>query len=99
MGRRLAGGGSVVLWTMFSWKNLGPSYVTLITNLEIISDLFMTLLFPDGSGLSFNRIMHSAILQRNFRNALRNIKSSRCFLGFQIPQISSRLNISYVLEH
>ncbi len=42
---------------------------------------------------SFSRIMHPATLQKLFRNGLRDmVKSSRCCLGLQIPQISSWTN-------
>ncbi|KAK3523811.1 hypothetical protein QTP70_010172 [Hemibagrus guttatus] len=59
MGRRRAGGGSVLLWSMFCWETLGPAVhvdvtVTRSTYLSIAADhvhSFMETLFPDGCGL------------------------------------------------
>ncbi|KAK3528676.1 hypothetical protein QTP70_007720 [Hemibagrus guttatus] len=59
MGRRRAGGGSVLLWKMFCWETLGPAVhvdvtVTRSTYLSIVADhvhSFMETLFPDGCGL------------------------------------------------
>ncbi|KAK3572207.1 hypothetical protein QTP86_026064 [Hemibagrus guttatus] len=59
MGRRRAGGGSVLLWSMFCWETLGPAVhvdviVTRSTYLSIVADHvhpFMETLFPDGCGL------------------------------------------------
>ncbi|KAK3568332.1 hypothetical protein QTP86_004231 [Hemibagrus guttatus] len=56
MGRRRAGGGSVLLWSMFCWETLGPAVhvavtVTRSTYLSIVADHvhpFMETLFPDG---------------------------------------------------
>ncbi|MCJ8733570.1 hypothetical protein PDJAM_G00225080 [Pangasius djambal] len=57
MGRRQAGGGSVMPWTMFCWENLGPGIhvdVTLThsTYLNIVADQvhpFMATVFPNGT--------------------------------------------------
>ncbi|KAK3532871.1 hypothetical protein QTP70_001156 [Hemibagrus guttatus] len=59
MGRSRAGGGSVLLWSMFCWETLGPTVhvdvtVTRSTYLSIAADHvhpFMETLFPDGCGL------------------------------------------------
>ncbi|KAK3513336.1 hypothetical protein QTP70_012369 [Hemibagrus guttatus] len=59
MGRRRAGGDSVLLWSMFYWETLGPAVhvdvnVTRSTYLSIVADHvhpFMETLFPDGCGL------------------------------------------------
>ncbi|KAK3539724.1 hypothetical protein QTP70_012747 [Hemibagrus guttatus] len=59
MGRRRAGGGSVMLWAMFCWETLGPAIhvdvtLTRTTYLSIVTDhvhLFMEAVFPDGCGL------------------------------------------------
>ena len=59
MGRRQAGGGSVMLWAMFCWETLGPGIhvdvtLTRTTYLNIVADQvhpFMATVFPDGSGL------------------------------------------------
>ncbi|KAK3560338.1 hypothetical protein QTP86_006422 [Hemibagrus guttatus] len=56
MGRRRAGGGSVLLWAMFCWETLGPAVhvdvtLTRSTYLSIVADHvhpFMETLFPDG---------------------------------------------------
>ncbi|KAK3519048.1 hypothetical protein QTP70_016372 [Hemibagrus guttatus] len=56
MGRRRAGGGSVMLWAMFCWETLGPAVhvdvtLTRSTYLSIVADhvhSFMETLFPDG---------------------------------------------------
>ncbi|KAK3547699.1 hypothetical protein QTP86_027744, partial [Hemibagrus guttatus] len=59
MGRRQAGGGSVMLWAMFCWETLGPAIhvdvtLTRITFLSIVADhvhSFMETIFPVGCGL------------------------------------------------
>ncbi|KAK3558608.1 hypothetical protein QTP86_021665 [Hemibagrus guttatus] len=59
MGRRRAGGGSVLLRSMFRWETLGPAVhvdvtVTRSNYLNIVTDHvhpFMETLFPDGCGL------------------------------------------------
>ncbi|MCJ8743381.1 hypothetical protein PDJAM_G00093370 [Pangasius djambal] len=59
MGRRQAGGGSVMLWATFCWETLRPGIhvdVTLTrpTYLNTVADqvhLFMATVFPNGSGL------------------------------------------------
>ncbi|KAK3523760.1 hypothetical protein QTP70_009232 [Hemibagrus guttatus] len=59
MGRRRAGGGSVMLWAMFCWETLCPAVhvdvtLTRSTYLSIAADhahSFMETLFPDGCGL------------------------------------------------
>ena len=59
VGSRQAGGGSVMLWAMFCWENLGPAIhvdvnLTRVTFLNIAADQvlpFMAMVFPDGSGL------------------------------------------------
>ncbi|KAK3533242.1 hypothetical protein QTP70_013655 [Hemibagrus guttatus] len=56
MGRRRAGGGSVLLWSVFCWETLGPAVhvdvtVTRSIYLSIVADHvhpFMETLFPDG---------------------------------------------------
>ena len=57
VGRRQAGGGSVMLWAMFCWETLCPAiYVDAnlirVTDLNIVADQvhpFMAMVFPDGS--------------------------------------------------
>ena len=79
MGRRQAGGGSVMLWTMFCWETLGPGIhvdvtLTRTTYLNIVADQvhpFMATVFPDGSGL-FQQD-NAPILQKLFRNGLRSM--------------------------
>ena len=59
MGRRQAGGGSVMLWAMFCWETLGPAIhvdvtLTRITYLSIVADHvhpFMETVFTSGCGL------------------------------------------------
>ena len=59
VGRRQAGGGSVMLWEMFCLETLGPAIhvdinLTRVNDLNIIADQvhpFMAMVFPDGSGL------------------------------------------------
>jgi len=56
MGRRQAGGRSVMLLVMFCWESLGPAIVnvnlTPTTYLNIVAAYsFMTMVFPGGSGL------------------------------------------------
>ncbi|KAK3533885.1 hypothetical protein QTP70_033007 [Hemibagrus guttatus] len=59
MGRRRAGGGSLMLWAMFCWETLGPAIhgdvtLTRSTYLSIVTDHvhpFMETVFPDGCGL------------------------------------------------
>ena len=59
MGRRQAGGGSVMLWAMFCWETLGPAIhvdvtLTRTTYLSIVADHvhpFMETVFPGGCGL------------------------------------------------
>ena len=59
VGRRQAGGGSVMLWAMFCWETLGPAIrvdinLTRVTYLNIVVHQihpFMAMVFPDGSGL------------------------------------------------
>ena len=59
VGRRQAGGGSVMPWAMFCWETLGLSIhvdvnLTRVTKLNIVADQvhpFMAMVFPDGSGL------------------------------------------------
>ncbi len=59
MGRRQAGGGSVMLCGMFCWETLAPVMhvdftFTHTTYLSIVTDhvqLFMEMVFPDGCGL------------------------------------------------
>lgn len=59
MGRRQAGGGSMMLWTVFCWETVGPTIhvdVTLTSNsyLNIVADhvrSFMEIVFPDGCNL------------------------------------------------
>ena len=59
MGRSPAGGGSVMLWAMFTWESLGPAIhvdvtSTRTTYLSIVADHvhpFMDAIFPDGRGL------------------------------------------------
>ncbi|KAK3519768.1 hypothetical protein QTP70_003892 [Hemibagrus guttatus] len=70
MGRRRAGGGSVLLWAMFCWETLGPAIhvdvtLTRSTYLSIVADHvhpFMETLFPDGCGLfqQDNALCHKA---------------------------------------
>ncbi|KAF7642071.1 hypothetical protein LDENG_00265060 [Lucifuga dentata] len=82
MGRRQAGGGSVMIWVTSCWV-LG-SYIhvdvtlTCSTYLNMAADQvqpFMAAVFPDGMA-SFSRIMHPATLQKMFRNGLRNMTKS-----------------------
>ncbi|KAK3516948.1 hypothetical protein QTP70_028239, partial [Hemibagrus guttatus] len=59
MGRRQAGGGSVMLWAMFCWETLGPAdhvdvTLTCTTYLCIVVEHvypFMETVFPDGCGV------------------------------------------------
>ncbi|KAJ8417445.1 hypothetical protein AAFF_G00286720 [Aldrovandia affinis] len=59
MGRKQAGGGSVMLWAMFCWETLGPGIhvdvtLTRTTYLNIVANQvhpFMATVFPDSSGL------------------------------------------------
>ncbi len=59
MGRRQAGGGSVMLWAMLGWETLGPAFhvdvtLTRTTYLSIVADLvhpFMETDFPGGCDL------------------------------------------------
>ncbi|KAK3524459.1 hypothetical protein QTP70_029308, partial [Hemibagrus guttatus] len=59
MGRRQAGGGSVMLWAMFCWETLGPAIhvdvtLTSTTYLSIVADHvhpFMETMLSDGCGL------------------------------------------------
>ena len=70
MGRRQAGGGSVMLWAMFCWETLDPAIqvdvnLTGTTYLSIVADhvhSFMETVFPDGCGLfqSGNAQCHKA---------------------------------------
>ena len=59
MGRRQAGGGSVMVWAVFCWETFGPAIhvdvtLTCTTYLSIVADHehpFMEMVFPDGCGL------------------------------------------------
>ena len=57
MGRRQAGGGSVMLWAIFCWETLGPAIhvdvtLTRITCLNIVADhVHPQTVFPNGIGL------------------------------------------------
>ena len=59
MGRKQAGGGSVMLWAMFCCETLGPGInvnvtLTRTTYLNIVADQvhpFMATVFSNGSGL------------------------------------------------
>ena len=64
VGRRQAGGWSVILWAMFCWETLGPA-IHVEVNLTCVADQvhpFMAMVFPDGSGLfqRDNAPMHKA---------------------------------------
>ena len=70
VGRRQAGGGSVMLWAIFCWETLGPGIHvdvtwTRTTYLNIVADHVhpvMARVFPDGRGLSQqgNALCHTA---------------------------------------
>ena len=86
MGRRKPGRGSVMLWTMFCWENLGPAIhvdvtLTCTTYLSIVADHahpFIETVFPDGCGLVQQDIA-PCHKEKSFRNCLRNTKMSlRC---------------------
>jgi len=85
MGRRQAGGGSVMLWAMFCWETLGPAIhvdvtLTRTTYLSIVETMY-TLSWKRYSLVavaSFSRIMHPATKQKWFRNGLRSTTSLRC---------------------
>lgn len=67
--------------------------LTRTTYLNIVADQLhpaMATVFPDGSGLfhSFIRMMCSASANLCMGGSRNMIKSSRCCLGLQIPQIS-----------
>uniref|UniRef100_A0A8C4N7D9 Tc1-like transposase DDE domain-containing protein n=1 Tax=Eptatretus burgeri TaxID=7764 RepID=A0A8C4N7D9_EPTBU len=59
VGRRQAGGGSVMVWAMFYWETLRPAIhvdvnLTHVTYRDIVANQvhpFMAMVFPDGSGL------------------------------------------------
>jgi len=59
IGRRQAGGGSVMLWAMFCWETMGPAIhvdvtLTRTTYLSIVADYvhpFMETLFPGSCGV------------------------------------------------
>ncbi|KAK3544698.1 hypothetical protein QTP86_026097, partial [Hemibagrus guttatus] len=82
MGRRQAGGGSVMLWAMFCWETLGPAiYVdvtlTRTTYLSIVADhvhSFMETAFPDGCGLfqQDNRPCHKVIMVQEWSDEHNN---------------------------
>ena len=80
VGRKQPGGGNVMLWAMFFWETLGPGIhvdvnLTCATYLNMVVDQvhpFMAWVTP-------------ATLHRLFGNGSRNITSSRCCSGFQIP--------------
>ncbi len=85
MGRRQAGGGSVMLCAMFCWQTLGPVIhvdvtLTHTTYLSIVTDhvhLFMETVFPGGCGL-FQQD-NAPTKQKWFRNGLRSATTSlRC---------------------
>ena len=86
MGRRQAGGGSVMLWAMFCWETLGPAIhvdvtLTRTTYLSIVADHvhpFMETVFPDGCGL-FQQDNAPCHKTKWFRNGLRSTTMSlRC---------------------
>jgi len=86
MGRRQAGGGSVMLWAMFFWETLGTAIhvdvtLTRTTYLSIVVDRvhpFMETVFPGGCGL-FQQDNAPATKQKWFRNGLRSTTTSlRC---------------------
>ena len=96
MGRRRAGGGSVMLWTMFCWGTLGSTIhvdvpLTRSTYLSLVADHEQT---QCSLMASFSRMMLPATKQKWFRNGLRNTTTSlRCCLGLQVPQTSIRSSI------
>ena len=98
MGRRQAGGGSVMLWAMFCWETLGPAIhvdvtLTRTTHLSIVADHvhpFMEMV----PWWSVSRILRCATKQIWLSNGLSSTTTTlRCWLVLQIPQISVQSNI------
>ncbi|KAK3530443.1 hypothetical protein QTP86_024354 [Hemibagrus guttatus] len=86
MGRRQAGGGSVMLWAMSCWETLGPAIhvdvtLTHTTYLSVVADHvqpFMETVFPDDCSLfqQDSALCHKA---KSFRNDLMSTTMSfRC---------------------
>ena len=80
MGRRKAGGGSVMLWAIFCWETLGPAIhvdgtLTRTTYLNIGADLVHPFMkqYSLMAVASFSRIMRRAAQQNWFRNGLRSM--------------------------
>ncbi len=62
MGRRQAGGGSVMLWAMLGWETLGPAFHVDVTSLVAVT--------------SFSRIIYPATKQKWLRYGLRRTSTS-----------------------
>ncbi|KAK3518122.1 hypothetical protein QTP70_033217 [Hemibagrus guttatus] len=87
MRRRQASGGSVMLWAMFCWENLGSAihvdvtltHTTYLSNVADHVHPFMEMVFPDGCGLfqQDNAPCHKA---KWFRDGLMSTTTSLRFL-------------------
>lgn len=92
MGRKQAGGSSVMLLGKFCWKTLGPGVhvdvtLTSTTYLSFVADHvhpFTEAVFPDGCGL-FHVPCHKAnIVQQWFENRIEFFKD--IFFSFRIEE-------------
>lgn len=86
-----------MLWATFCWETLGPGIMcwhyfdTYHLPKDCCRPPFMAMVFPDGLFQQDNIPCHTT---KKFRNGLRNMtECSRCWLGLQFPQISTRLSI------
>ncbi len=86
-----------MLWATFCWETLGPGIMcwhyfdTYHLPKDCCRPPFMAMVFPDGLFQQDNTPCHTT---KKFRNGLRNMtECSRCWLGLQFPQISTRLHL------